>query len=229
MTEPTEPDLSLPRFANQTNLRQQVADTLRALLITGRMRPGEVYSAPRLASEFGVSPTPVREAMLDLVGEGLVEVVRNKGFRVTALSDADLDAIAELRTLIEVPVMGWVARDCKGDMAHGVEALRPIADAITAAAAAKDLIAYTETDTEFHIRFLALHGNAHVVEVVRELRHRSRMYALDALADAGVLALMSREHQSMVDLALARDEAGIRELMARHIGHVRSTWAGRKM
>ena len=47
------------------------------------MRPGVVYSAPALAARFGVSATPVREAMLDLAKEGLVSAVRNKGFRVT--------------------------------------------------------------------------------------------------------------------------------------------------
>jgi DNA-binding GntR family transcriptional regulator len=219
--------LSLPSFDNQANLRQQVAEALRALLITGRMRPGEVYSAPKLASEFGVSATPVREAMLDLASEGLVTVVRNKGFRVTELDDEELDSIAELRGIIEIPVMGMVAEACDASMAVQVEALRPLAHRITEAAAASDLIMYTEADIEFHTRFLALHGNPHVVSVVRDLRRRSRLYGLEMLAKAGVLAQMSKEHEEMVDAAVQRDAVAMREVMTRHIGHVRSTWAGR--
>ena len=217
----------LPSFDNQVNLRQQVGDALRALLITGQMRPGHLYSAPRLAAQFGVSATPVREAMLDLVSEGLVEVVRNKGFRVTALDDHELDAIAELRQLIEVPVMGLVAEVCEGEVAAEVERLRPVARRITDAAAVGDLMTYAEADTEFHTRFLALHGNHHVVSVVRDMRHRSRLYGLETLAQAGVLAQLSLEHEQMVEAALRRDGAGMRELMARHLGHIRSTWAGR--
>lgn len=217
--------LSLPSFDNRASLREQVGEALRSLLISGRMRPGQVYSAPRLAAEFGISATPVREAMLDLVSEGLVEVVRNKGFRVTALDDKELDALAELRGLIEIPVMGMVAEQCEGEIASEVERLRPLARKITKAAATSDLLTYTEVDNEFHTRFLALHGNHHVVSVVRDMRRRSRLFGLEALADAGVLAKMSEEHEEMVDAALRRDGAAMREVMSRHIGHLRSTWA----
>jgi DNA-binding GntR family transcriptional regulator len=217
--------LSLPSFDNQASLRQRVAEALRALLITGQMRPGRIYSAPKLAAEFGVSATPVREAMLDLVTEGLVEVVRNKGFRVTELDDEDLDAIAELRGFVEVPVMGLVAEACVGEIAEEVGRLRPLARRITEAAAAHDLVTYTEADNEFHVRFLALHGNAHVVSVVRDMRHRSRLYGLEALAAAGVLAQLSVEHEQMVDADLRRDGDAMRGLMSQHIGHIRSTWA----
>lgn len=221
-----EDALTLPSFDNQANLRQQVGDALRALLITGDMRPGQVYSAPKLAARFGVSATPVREAMLDLVSEGLVTVVRNKGFRVTELDDKELDSLAELRGLIEVPVMGMVADACDDALAVEVERLRPLAIQITQAAASGDLLTYTEVDNEFHSRFLALHGNPRVVSVVHDLRLRSRLFGLESLAAAGVLAQMSREHEEMVDAALRRDGDGMREVMSRHIGHIRSAWAG---
>lgn len=220
-----EASLSLPSFSDQVNLREQVRGALRALLVTGRMRPGHVYSAPKLAAEFGVSATPVREAMLDLVTEGLVEVVRNKGFRVTELDDRDLDDIAELRGLVEVPVMRAVALACTGPVAVEVERLRAVAQQIVAAAAAGDLVTYTEADNAFHLRMLALHGNEQVVAVVRDLRRRSRLYGLEALAAAGVLAQLAEEHEQMVDAALARDGDAMHRLMARHIAHLRSTWA----
>ena len=218
--------LQLPNYGTQTSLRAQIVEALKALLITGRMRPGTIYSAPRLAAEFGVSATPVREAMLDLVGEGLVEVVRNKGFRVTELSEQELDAMAELRILIEPPVMGMVAEVCEGEIAEAVTDLRPLADEIAAAADREDLIGYIEADTEFHLRFLALHGNPQVVDVVRHLRSRSRLYGLTELLGTGVIRQQVAEHQQMVALALARDRAGMQALVTQHIGHVRAAWAG---
>lgn len=222
----SETGLVLPSFLHQANLREQVREALRAQLVTGAMRPGQVYSAPTLAAEFGVSATPVREAMLDLVSEGLVEVVRNKGFRVTELDDRELDEIAELRAYIEVPVMVSVAQACEGEVARAVQDLRSLARQIVDAAAAGDLVTYTETDNEFHLRFLALHGNDHVVSVVRDLRHRSRLYGLESLVAAGVLATLAEEHEQMVAAALARDGAAMHTVMARHLGHLRSTWAG---
>lgn len=218
--------LGIVTFVQPNGLRAQVAETLRALLITGRMRPGVSYSAPKLAAEFGVSATPVREAMQDLVNEGLVEVMRNKGFRVTSLSDADLDELAEIRLMVEVPAMGLVAQRCSDEVATAVERLRPVARAIEAAAESGDLLRFIEGDTDFHLSFLALAGNRRLVEVVRDLRSRSRLYGLQRLSDAGQLGHLGAEHEQMVDLALAQDADGLRALVSTHIGHVRSVWAG---
>ncbi|HEU0041968.1 MAG TPA: GntR family transcriptional regulator, partial [Jiangellaceae bacterium] len=107
--------MSLPSFAQRTSLREQVADALRAAVVSGDMKPGQVYSAPALAARFGVSATPVREAMLDLAKQGLVEVVRNKGFQVTQMSNADLDHITEIRLLLEPPAAATVASSPRPD------------------------------------------------------------------------------------------------------------------
>ena len=82
------------------SLREQVTRALEAAVVAGELQPGVIYSAPTLAERFHVSATPVREAMLDLVGEGMVEAVRNRGFRVVEVSEADLDQIG---TLTDVP------------------------------------------------------------------------------------------------------------------------------
>ncbi|MDO5739783.1 MAG: GntR family transcriptional regulator [Ornithinimicrobium sp.] len=218
--------LELPSYGGRTSLREQVAAALRALLISGKMRPGTVYSAPSLAVGFGVSATPVREAMLDLVGEGLVEIVRNKGFRVTELDEHELDAMAELRMLIEPPVMGMVAVACEGQVAEAVEALRPLAQDITDAARRGDLVTYIQADTEFHVRFLALHGNRYVVEEVQRLRSRSRLYGLQDMLGTGLMLTLCAEHEEMVNVALEQDADRMAALVGQHIGHVRAAWAG---
>jgi DNA-binding GntR family transcriptional regulator len=181
-----------------------------------------VYSAPVLAAGFGVSATPVREAMLDLAKEGLVEVVRNKGFRVTELSEADLDQFTEIRALIEVPVVAGLARTA--DPAD-LRALRPAAQAIITAAKARDLIAYVEADQAFHLGLLALSGNRHLVDVVSDLRNRSRLYGLPSLADAGTLSGSAEEHLELLDKLVAGDAEAVERLMRAHLTHVRSIWA----
>src|SRR5688500_874195 len=133
--------------------RERVADALRAALIAGELRPGEVYSAPTLAARFGVSATPVREAMLDLVKEGLVDTVRNKGFRVTAVSEKQLGEYTHIRSLIEIPTTAGLAGTADP---VALEALRPAAEETVTAAAAGDLIAHVEADTRFHLGLLAL-------------------------------------------------------------------------
>ncbi|MGW3730423.1 GntR family transcriptional regulator [Streptomyces sp. NPDC000851] len=223
---PSTPSAAAPALpalgGRKSSYRERVADALRAALIAGELRPGEVYSAPALAARFGVSATPVREALLDLAKEGLVDTVPNKGFRVTAVSEQQLDEYTHLRRLIEIPTVVDLARTADP---VSLEALRPAAQEIVTAAAAGDLIAYVEADTRFHLGLLALAGNAHLVEVVGDLRGRSRLYGLTALVAAGRLLASAEEHLELLDTLLARDEPAVREVMTRHLGHVRGQWA----
>ncbi|MFE4517505.1 GntR family transcriptional regulator [Kitasatospora sp. NPDC056783] len=207
----------------QERLRDQVAHALRAALISGELRPGVVYSAPALAADFGVSATPVREAMLDLTREGLVEAVRNKGFRVTELTERDLDDYTEIRALIEVPTVGRVARTATEEQ---LERLRPQAEAIVAAARKHDLIGYLEADRQFHLDLLGLAGNSRLVDVVGDLRKRSRLYGLTRLDELGQLVSSAEEHLELLDLMLSGDAEAAEACMTRHLSHVRSLWAG---
>ncbi|MFD5099291.1 GntR family transcriptional regulator [Streptomyces albidochromogenes] len=214
----------LPSLGGRRNhYRERVADALRAALIAGELRPGDVYSAPSLAARFGVSATPVREAMLDLVREGLVDTVPNKGFRVTEVSERQLDEYNHIRSLIEIPTVAGLATTA--DPA-ALEALRPVARSIVTSAAAGDLIAYVEADRRFHLGLLGLAGNAHLVEVVGDLRKRSRLYGLTALVERGLLEASAQEHLELLDALLARDAERARAIMTRHLGHVRDKWAG---
>lgn len=217
-------ELNLPELGARQNVREQVAQALRAALVAGEMRPGVVYSAPTLAARFGVSPTPVREAMLDLAKEGLVTAVRNKGFRVTELSERDLDEITEVRALIEVPTVGRIAADVP---AEAIIALRPLAEAIVTAARDRDILGYIEADNTFHLALLTLAGNDHLIEVVRDLRHRSRLYGVPSLAERGELIPSAEEHLRLLDTVASGDAAEAEAVMRHHLRHVRGIWADR--
>jgi DNA-binding GntR family transcriptional regulator len=208
----------------RVSVRDTVSARLRSALVAGRMVPGRLYSAPQLAEMLGVSATPVREAMLDLVREQMVEVVRNKGFRVLELDDAKLDELVEVRRLLEVPTMAAVAAACEGEIAERVRELDPLAERIERAAEDGDLEAFITHDTRFHVSFLSLHGNASLVDVVREMRGRSRLYGLERL-DRATLVATAGEHRAMVRLALDRDADGLAALVEQHIGHIRREWA----
>ena len=210
--------LNLPAVAERRSLREQVTHALRAALVVGELRPGTVYSAPVLAAEFGVSATPVREAMLDLAKEGLVETVRNKGFRVVAVTEQDLDDFTELRALIEVPATLQVAR---GAGRAELEPLRPLARETVAAARAGDLTGCAEADRRFHLALLSLTGNRHLVHTVGELRKRSRLFGLAALLESGRLLASAEEHERLLNLIIARDLDGVGRLMSGHIRHLR--------
>lgn len=217
-----ESSSSLTTVHKSANLRETVALALRAAIISGEMEAGGVYSAPTLGKRFGVSPTPVREAMLDLVKEGLVVPLPNKGFRVTEISDSDLDDITGIRLLIEPPTVRQVVPIIpKEDLGT----LLRLAQAIVDTAAAGDLIGYTEADRRFHMEILEYSGNRRLVDIISELRAHTRLFGLAPLVKNGQLKIMAREHVELVELIGAGKAAEAEELMVRHIGHVRSEWA----
>ncbi|MBC3841863.1 GntR family transcriptional regulator [Streptacidiphilus sp. 4-A2] len=203
------------------SLRAQVTHALRVALFVGELVPGAVYSAPVLAAQFGVSATPVREAMLDLAKEGLVETVRNKGFRIVGITERDLDDVTEVRALIEIPATVEVARSASVEQ---LEQLRELARAVVAAARGGDLSEFADADSRFHMALLALTGNPQLVSTVGELRKRSRLFGLAALAERGLLLSSAEEHEQLLELMLARDLEGTAGLRS-HLGHIRSVWA----
>jgi DNA-binding GntR family transcriptional regulator len=221
MTATTRPELGASRV--RLSLRDEAIETLHAAIIAGELRPGLIYSAPALAAQLNMSATPVREAMLDLVKEGLVETVRNKGFRVVELSDAELDDLTELRMLIEPPTISRIAQ--RGVSRSDLARLTTTVTAIERAAHAGDMVAYNRADLDFHLGLLGLLGNEALVSTVRSLRVRSRLYGLTALSDSGALFPSAHEHRELLELIAVGRAADAERVMQQHIGHVRGSWA----
>src|SRR4029077_20951729 len=131
-----------------SSLREQVRRIIRGRIIAGDIVPGAIYSIPQFASLLGVSATPVREAVLDLANQELVEVVRNRGFRVPDLAERDIDEVIQLRLMLEVPAVTAIAKD---PPRHQLANLRRMTGAITASAQAGDLVGFVENDRDFHL------------------------------------------------------------------------------
>lgn len=216
-------DARLSVIGARPSLRDEVLRTLQAAVISGEMRPGVTYSAPQLAQQLGVSATPVREAMLDLVKEGLIVTVRNKGFRVVELSEQELDELTELRLLVEVSAVRSIAE--RGIDPSVMVELRRLAEAIVAAGARREFVVHNKLDLEFHSLLLSQAGNRNLVSLVTSLRIRSRIYGASALADRDELLPTLQEHVELLDLIDQRKADGAASLMARHIDHVRHEWA----
>lgn len=213
----------LIELAGRETIRERVTHGIRAAIISGELAPGTVYSAPALAALFGVSPTPVREAMIDLASEGLVTSQRNKGYLVTEVSEDDLDQMTELRRLLEPAGMRMA-------VPHVPEsefpALRELAQTVLDASASGDLIAYVDVDREFHMRMLSFCGNQRLIDIVADLRAKTRLYGLPTLAERHALAVTAEEHMQLVDLFEQRRADDVERLMHKHLDHVRGLWAG---
>lgn len=211
-SEPPPPRAGLPR---RHSVRGQVLEALRTTLLSGELAPGEVYSAPALAERFGVSPTPVREAMQQLASEGAVETVPNRGFRVAEHSPRDLDELAEIRAMLEVPAVLRLARTVPPER---WDELRPYAEDTVSMAAHGDRIAYAEADRAFHSALLELTGNRQLVAVAEEVHLRAQRSAVrvapvprttDLLAEAA-------DHFALLDALADQDLSTVEKLVRGH-------------
>ena len=84
----------------RSTLRQQIADALRDEVLAGRLKPGQEFTVKEIAEQYGVSATPVREALVDLSAQGLLEADQHRGFRVHEYSLADFRGMIEARGLV---------------------------------------------------------------------------------------------------------------------------------
>jgi DNA-binding GntR family transcriptional regulator len=190
----------------------------------GEIVVGRIYSVPSIAEALGVSVTPVREAMLDLAAEGIVEAVPNRGFRVIELTPQDLDEIFELRLMLEVPATsGLATRDLPDGVLEGFDRL---AEEIEHSAEKGDAARFLETDRAFHLALLEASGNRRLVELVSRLRDQTRLVGVERLAREGNLRSSAGEHRAIVEAIRAGDAAGVSALVSGHLRHTRGIWAG---
>ena len=206
---------------HQASLRDRIGKSLSAAIMSGELEPGALVTVPTLAHQFAVSATPVREALLDLKQRGFVSSVRNKGFRVTAVSEEDLGEIVELRQLLEAPAMRDLAEHFPEDtMPHW----RRLAETISQHASRAELAEFIESDRDFHLGLLALRGNKRLVALVAELRSQTRMVNLVRMTHSRELGEVAAEHHRMLDLLANGDGAALEQLTRAHLAHVVDWW-----
>lgn len=207
------PDVAA-RTVQRHSVRGQILDELRSALVRGELIPGAVYSAPVLGERFGVSATPVREAMQQLAVEGAVEVVPNRGFRIAERSAREHSELAEVRALIEVPV---ILRLVSAVPARQWATLRPLAEASVTAAALGDRVRYAESDRAFHGAVLSLSGNRRLVEVAADLHRRAQRPPLGApLTCRADLLNDASQHTALLDALIAHDRPAVQSLLQTH-------------
>ena len=160
---------------------QRVQDGLREKILRLDLAPGTDIEEAALEKEFGVSRTPVREALIRLASEGLITLLPNRGARVTAIDISELPQLFEALEITQRLVMRWAAaRRGEGDVA----AIEALADRFEAAATAGDFAAMGEANRDFHQAIGNLCGNCYIAEVYEELLGATMRLARSAFGSA---------------------------------------------
>lgn len=195
-------------------LYQQVAERLRNRIFAHELAPGAWVNEQTLAEEFGISRTPLREALKVLAAEGLVQLKPRRGCYVTEVSEQDLDEIFPVMALLE----GRCAREATVKAtAADCQRLAVIHAELERHAAANDADRFFETNQEFHQALQELAGNRWLTQLIEETRKFIKLTRRDSLNLDGRLKQSLAEHRNI--LAAVRrhdaDEAG--RLMHDHL------------
>jgi len=207
--------LRAPAVASPHGSRVGAAyEVIRRRVLDNVYPPGHQALEADIADELGISRTPVREALIRLAHEGLVEVVPRHGMRVLPVSPADMAEIYAVLAALESAAADLLARRRPSDAE-----LKPLVDAtrdMTRALKADDLDAWAAADERFHQGLVELAGNRTLVDAVARLwdrAHRARMFTL-RLRPKPVNS--TQEHLAMLERIRAGDAPGAVEVNRSH-------------
>ncbi len=216
-TEPsTSPPTSLPRDGD-LSLTEQVFNALKGEILRSQIRPGSVVIEGDLAERFGVSKTPIREALRLLVQDGWIEVMPRRGYLVRPIGLDDLREVYELRRILESGVVRKVIeqmnRKTVADLRRLIEAQADAGDSLETS---------IEASRDFHLSLARLTGNERLVKSVAalldEVERLLRM--LPELVSVMTSTSEIEAHRRLVD-ALEEHDADLAEsLMLAHLADI---------
>lgn len=201
---------------------QAVYSTLRGEILTLELKPGQYLEETLLEKRFGVSRTPIREALIRLQADRLVKFSPNRGHYVETVSFDDVPKIFEALDLQQAAVLQLAAR--RGDPALLTE-LKDINEAYRAAGQRNDHKAMAEVNHDFHLAIARAAGNSFLSEFYETMLNFSIRLSYLMFQTAASNAedfekyymQVYREHSEMIQLIKAGEGAKLQELSRRHI------------
>lgn len=191
-----------------------VVDELRARILDGRLGLGSALSENALAAELGMSKTPVREALLQLKTERLVEVLPQRGTYVFRIAAEQVALITELREVLEITALALAMQRRGGELA--AELARITAE-MGEALREDDSARYRNLDGQFHQAIIDLCGNSYFAEAYSQIGFRIQALRSRLSNEARLNRLSIKEHREMVKLVKAGDVPAVQALMRAHI------------
>ncbi|MGB7988631.1 MAG: GntR family transcriptional regulator [Candidatus Methylophosphatis roskildensis] len=205
-----------------TALYQAVAERLRQRIFAHDLAPGTWIDEQTLAEDYGISRTPMREALKVLVSEGLVTLRPRRGCYVTELTEQDLDDIFPVLALLE----GRCAHEAVAKARPAdIAGLGKAHQLLEQAAARGDVDAFFEANQNFHLRVQQLAGNRWLQQVIEDMRKVLKLNRHDSLSRDGRLGESLEEHRQIMQAIEAGDALAAQNRMQAHLMRARAALA----
>lgn len=195
-------------------LYEEVAEQLRQRIFRRELEPGSWIDELKIAEEFGISRTPLREALKVLAAEGLVTMKVRRGAYVTEMSEKDLRDVYHLLSLLESDAAGVVAQRATPSQLQALQALHAELEA-----AVNDREKFFAVNERFHMQLLEMADNRWRSQMVADLRKVMKLNRHNSLLKQGRIEDSLREHRCILDAMLARNGAATVQAMQEHFSH----------
>ena len=210
---------------NRSALYQEVAERLRQRIFSHDLAPGAWVDEQALAEAYGISRTPLREALKVLAAEGLVTLKPRRGCYVTEVTERDLDEIFPVLALLEGRCAYEAAEKLRADDQRRLEALH---ERLEKAAVAADIEGFFEANQAFHRALQELAGNRWLTQVIGDLRKVLKLIRHHSLFVEGRLEQSLEEHRAIIKAIRVRDAVGAEQAMRAHLMRGRAALAARE-
>jgi len=195
-------------------LYQEVAELLRQRIFNRELTPGSWIDELKLAEEYGISRTPLREALKVLATEGLVTMKLRRGAYVTEVSERDLTDVYHLLALLESDAAGVVATQATDAQLKELQTLhRELEKSVG------NREKYFQINERFHMRLLEIADNRWRDQMVADLRKVMKLNRHNSLLKSGRIEESLAEHQAIMNALLARDSKASTNAMQTHFSN----------
>ena len=192
-------------------LYEEVAELLRQRIFQRELEPGSWIDELKIAEEYGISRTPLREALKVLAAEGLVTMKVRRGAYVTEVNEKDLRDVYHLLSLLESDAAGVVAERASAAELRELQTLHAELES-----AVDDRETFFAINERFHMRILEISDNRWRSQMVADLRKVMKLNRHNSLFKQGRIEDSLSEHRAILDAMLARDAEGTRRAMQAH-------------
>jgi len=196
-------------------LYEEVAESLRQRIFSRELAPGSWIDELKIAEAYGISRTPLREALKVLAAEGLVTMKVRRGAYVTEVSDQDLAEVYHLLSLLESDAAGVVAARASAAELAELQLLHQVLEA-AAVPGRQDREQFFRINEQFHMRLLEIANNKWSRQMVADLRKVMKLNRHNSLLKAGRIDESLAEHRLVMAALQQRDGAAAMARMQEH-------------
>ncbi len=201
-----------------SNINEKVYNFIKTNIINYNYPPGYNLNLGQLSELLGVSPTPIKDALFRLAGEGLVEIAPRKGTYVKDVTLEDIHEILKVRVILETAAVEAITAGLTDEQLSLFTGLYE--QMISVRVGENDVAsykAYMERDSEFHLLFFQILGNQRLLNIYRNLNAHIQIVRFRLLDRRGKNVTTDQEHERILEALRERDPGKTKEAVRQHL------------